>query len=42
MIAYLLPHVMLPPANNHELNQMLDELTRTIQQFHTYYEATYV
>ena len=42
MIAYLLPHVMLPPANHHELNQMLDEQTRTIHQFHTYYEATYV
>ena len=42
VIAYLLPIVMLPPASDHELNQMLDELTRTIRQFHKYYEASYV
>ena len=42
IFAYLLPHIMLPPVNGHEVNQMLDELTRTIRQFHTYYEASYV
>jgi len=42
IIAYLLPHVMMPPANGHEINQMLDQITRTIRQFHTYYEVTYV
>ena len=41
-IVYLLPHVMLPPDNGSEINRMLDEVTRTIRQFHIYYEASYV
>ena len=41
-LVYLLPHVMLPPDNGHELNIMLDEVTRTIRQFHTYSDVSYV
>jgi len=30
ILTFLLPHVMLPPANNYKLNQLLQELARTL------------
>ena len=41
-LVYLLPHVMLPPGSGHELSIMLDEVSRTIRQFHAYLDVTYV
>ena len=41
-LVYLLPHIMLPPDSGYELNVMLDEVSRTIRQFHTYSDVTYV
>ena len=41
-LVYFLPHIMLLPDNGREINMMLDEVTRTVRQFHTYSDVTYV
>ena len=42
MMSRLLPHIMLPPDDNFELAQMLQEIAQTFHQFHSYYTASYV
>jgi len=42
IIALLLPHVIMPSDNNCELNQLLQELARTLQQFRINYPVSYV
>jgi len=42
MMAKFLPHIRLPPDDDFELQQMLQEITQTFQQFHSYYSASYV
>ena len=41
-LVYLLPHIMLSPDSGYELSVRLDEVSRTIRQFHTYSDVTYV
>jgi len=42
ILTFLLPHVMLLSNSNHELNQLLQELAQTLQQFRVEYMVSYV
>ena len=42
ILTFLIPNVMLPPNSNHELNQLLQELAQTLQQFRVEYTVSFV
>ena len=42
ILSVILPYVMMPPDEQFELTQMLNELIRTLHQFQVYQPASYV
>ena len=42
LFATILPHISMPPDDHYEIMQLLQELSRNLQQFHTVYQISYV